>query len=203
MNIYHYHPTSGDYLGTGAADESPLEPGVYLIPAHATENPPPEYDQTTQSCRFFDGDWIVDVIPDPGTEPDPPVKSLDDKKTELCLSIDRSADAARLKIAGDPLRAIEYQLAEQEAAAYRAAGYTGAVGGAVQSWADAKGWTTQAAADDILAVAAAWNQALYALRDIRLKGKEAVRAAADEAAATIAADAAIAQIQAVLTGMGL
>lgn len=137
------------------------------------------------------------------TQPVPTPVTLVDIAAKLCVQIDRDSDAARLRIAGDPLRAIEYQLAEQEAAAYRAAGYSGAVGGAVQSWADAKGWTAQAAADDILVVAAAWNQALYALRDIRLKGKEAVKAATDESAATTAADAAISQIQAVLTGMGL
>lgn len=203
MDIYHYDPDTGDFIGIGTADESPMEPGVYLVPAHATRVLPPEYDKTTHICRFVEGAWQVCEIPAAPVEPDPPVKSLDDIKEELCLKIDGEADSARLRIAGDPLRAIEYQLAEQEASAYRTAGYTGTVGGTVQSWADAKGWTAQAAADDILAVAAAWNQALYALRDIRLKSKEMVRAASDESAATTDADTAIAQIQAVLTGMGL
>jgi len=133
----------------------------------------------------------------------PPPPSLDQIKADLCARIDREADAARLKIAGDPLRVVEYQQAETEAAAYKAAGYTGTVPPSVQSWAEAKGWTAQQAADDILTVAAGWRQALYVLRDIRLKGKEAIRAGADEAAANAAADAASGQIKAVLSAVGV
>lgn len=116
---------------------------------------------------------------------------------ELCAKIDAEADAARLKIAGDPLRVVEYQRAEAEATAYAAAGYTGTVPRTVEDWAEAKGWTAQEATDDILRASAAWNAALYAFRGIRLKGKEAVKAAVESARQT-AADAAIAQIAAVL-----
>lgn len=116
---------------------------------------------------------------------------------ELCAKIDAEADAARLKIAGDSLRVAEYQRAEAEAKAFAAAGYTGTVPRTVDDWAEAKGWTAQDAADDILRASAAWNDALYAFRGIRLKGKEAVKAAA-EPNRQAAADAAIAQIDAVL-----
>jgi len=129
-------------------------------------------------------------------------KPITEIKDDLCTRIDSEADAARLKIAGDPLRVVEYQQAETEAAAYKAAGYTGTVPPSVQSWDEAKGWTAQQAADDILTVAAGWRQALYALRDIRLKGKETIRAGADEAAANTAADAASGQIAAVLVAIG-
>lgn len=116
---------------------------------------------------------------------------------EFCARIDAEADAARLKIAGDPLRVIEYQRAEAEAKAYAAAGYTGPVPRSVSDWAEAKGWTAQEATDDILRASAAWNDALYAFRGIRLKGKEAVKAVA-ESDRQAAADAAIAQIHVVL-----
>ena len=38
--IYHYNPNTHIYEGFTEAIESPLEPGVYLCPAHATFNPP-------------------------------------------------------------------------------------------------------------------------------------------------------------------
>lgn len=41
-NVYAYHPESGEYLGTVPAQESPREPGVWLIPAWATEKKPPK-----------------------------------------------------------------------------------------------------------------------------------------------------------------
>lgn len=133
----------------------------------------------------------------------PPPPTLDQIKAALCARIDAEADAARLKIAGDPLRVVEYERAATEAAEFKAAGYTGTVPPTVLSWAEAKALTAQAAADDILTVSALWNQALYALRDIRLKGKESTKATTTEAAANMAADAASDQIAAVLAALGL
>lgn len=39
--IYNYHPEYKNYVGFGEAFESPLEPGIYIVPAHATKIPPP------------------------------------------------------------------------------------------------------------------------------------------------------------------
>lgn len=41
-NIYNWHPITKEFVGTSKADESPLEPGVYLVPAYATQTPIPE-----------------------------------------------------------------------------------------------------------------------------------------------------------------
>ena len=114
---------------------------------------------------------------------------------ELLLSIDNAADSARQRIVGDAVRVVEYQVAEADATAYKAAGYTGSVPASVGVWAQAKGWTAQQAADDILAAAASWRQALIGLRQARLMGKEAVRQAADIDAAVTAAAQAVGQIK--------
>ena len=61
MKIYNYHPEYKYYAGESIADESPLEPGVYLIPSCATIIEPPNYDLGT--IPIFRGDgW--DVIED-------------------------------------------------------------------------------------------------------------------------------------------
>ena len=131
-----------------------------------------------------------------------PEPSLGERRILLCESIDRAADAARLAVAGDPLRAAEYQVAEAEAKAYQAAGYAGDCPPSVRSWAEAKNWTGKQAADNIIAEAAAWNGALYAIRDARLKAKEGVRSALTADAAAALAQAAIDGINAKVANLG-
>lgn len=97
------------------------------------------------------------------------------KKDSVLEKIDAIADAARTKVVGDPIRVKEYEVSQQEAQAYKDAGYAGTVPQSVKSWAEAKEWTAQQAADDILAASARWYAALYGIRDARLKAKENIR----------------------------
>lgn len=128
--------------------------------------------------------------------------SLGQIRAALLGTIDAAADAARLAVAGDPLRAAEYQIAEAEAKTYQAAGYSGECPPSVKSWAEAKKWTSKQAADNILAEAAAWNGALYWIRDTRLKAKEAVRNALTAEAAAAIANAAVDGINATVANLG-
>jgi hypothetical protein len=128
--------------------------------------------------------------------------SLGQIRAALLGRIDAAADAARLAVAGDPLRAAEYQIAETEAKAYQAGGYSGDCPPSVKSWAEAKNWTAKQAADNILAEAAAWSAALYAIRDARLKAKEGVRNALTADAAAAVAQAAIDGINAKVANLG-
>lgn len=132
----------------------------------------------------------------------PPPLSLGQIRNQLLGRIDRSADAARLTVAGDPLRAAEYQIAEAEAKAYQAGGYAGECPPSVKSWAEAKNWTSKQAADNIVAEASAWNGALYWIRDKRLKAKEGVRNAMTAEDATAIANAAIDGINAKVANLG-
>lgn len=116
--------------------------------------------------------------------------------------IDEAADSARVAVVGNSLRVVEYQLAEQEAQAFQAAGFEGEVPATVQAWVDAAGLSPQEAAENILAEAAAWKGALYTIRAARLKGKQQALKATSHDEAEAIADAAISAINASVVGVG-
>lgn len=123
----------------------------------------------------------------------------------LCYQIDTAADAARRAVAGDPLRAVEYDRAAMEAKAFAEAGYPAdAVPRTVAAWT-ISGRTAQQAADNILLESAAYTEALYQIREARLGAKELVRQAMAagnvDQAQDIAAET-IAAIESSIAGIG-
>ena len=122
----------------------------------------------------------------------------------LCDAIDRAADLARRAVAGDPLRAVEYDRARHAAEQFAAAGYQGEVPAMVAAWA-INGRTPQQAADSILAEAAAYTHALELLRTTRLAAKEQIRtlmAANQVEQAQQLTEQTIAAIEAAVAGIG-
>lgn len=101
-------------------------------------------------------------------------------KATFILQIDTDADALIRAVIGE--RASQYEGAEREALAYKAAGYTGTVPPKVQAWATAKNQTATWAADSQIATAAAWRTAEDALYAKRLLLKENASNAVDAAA---------------------
>ena len=79
MNVYNYAKETGVYISTEPAVESPLEPGVYLVPANATTTPVP-LAPAGQQAIWKDGAWTVTLIPplqpDEPATPVPPVAPL-------------------------------------------------------------------------------------------------------------------------------
>lgn len=134
-------------------------------------------------------------------DPPPHIPSAD----ELCQAIDTAADGARARVAGDPLRAVEYDRARIEAQAFADAGYPAdAVPRTVAAWA-INGRTAQQAADSILAEAAAYTEALYVIRETRLAAKEQIRslmATGEVEQAQQLAEQTIAAIEAAVAGVG-
>ena len=59
-------------------------------------------------------------------------------KEEMIQIIDSEVDTVRTIVVGDPVRAFEYQWAEQEALTFKNGGYTGAVPSSISAWAQAK-----------------------------------------------------------------
>ncbi|MFV9655908.1 phage tail protein [Pseudomonas sp. NY15366] len=133
-------------------------------------------------------------------DPPAPVLTAD----QLCQRIDTAADRARRAVAGDPLRAVEYDRARLQAEQFAAADYQGEVPAMVAAWA-INGRTPQQAADSILAEAAAYTNALELLRTTRLAAKEQVRAlmAANQVEqAQQLTEQTIAAIEAAVAGIG-
>lgn len=124
---------------------------------------------------------------------------------ELCAQIDAAADKARAAVAGDPLRAVEYQRSVDQAQAFKDAGYPAdAVPPMVAAWAIG-GRTAQQAADSILGEAVAYNGALVWIRTTRLAAKEQIKALfADDqqAAAEALTTETVNAIRAAVAGVG-
>ena len=108
-------------------------------------------------------------------------RNLADVVAGAAAAVDQHADVARASVVGDAVRVKEYERAQAQAEAFRAAGFAGAVPSCVACWAAAKEWTPQSAAEDILAAAARWYGALDGIRALRLQAKEDIRRAADNA----------------------
>lgn len=111
--------------------------------------------------------------------------------------IEQAADQARAAVLGDPLRAVEYQLAEAEAKSYMQAGFDGEVPPTVLALVDAASIEPKAAAEQILAESLAWRNAVCQIRAARLKGRQAMLAASSHEEAEERADAAISAIRAI------
>lgn len=56
MEIWNYNPYNGEFICKSLADESPLEPGEFLIPAYATTIPAPE-PQEGKAIVFVNNKW--------------------------------------------------------------------------------------------------------------------------------------------------
>lgn len=80
MKIFNYAPNTGLLFGESSADESPLEPGVWLIPANATTTQPP-LAQAGKTIHFVNSVWVYQDIPTPESEPTPFVPTYKEKRS--------------------------------------------------------------------------------------------------------------------------
>jgi hypothetical protein len=109
--------------------------------------------------------WLAEGnTPDPADAPSAAsIKAANIKK------VDADVDAIYAQAVGN--RSLEYTTAEEQAQAYKDAGYTGTVPAFVASWVTASGLTAMAAADNILSQAVAWRGAVSVIRAQRLMAK--------------------------------
>lgn len=96
--IYNYDPSTGHYLGDGLADESPLESGVWLVPAHATTVPPPN-GVPSADLRWDGGAWRDD-----GASVERPTSYRIAKDAIWRRATDAEAEAMEGALAAQPIR---------------------------------------------------------------------------------------------------
>ena len=159
-------------------------PELGLFPV--TPVPVPAYDafvsQVTEATPVFqNGQWTQVWKITPLT---PEVAETTKTKAiaGLTLRIDTDANQIYSDVMGT--RATEYIEAENQAQAYKDAGYTGDAGEMVTAWATAMNQTAQWSADDILLKSAQWRQAQSVIRTQRLIHKQQAKAATTHSALT-------------------
>lgn len=96
MQIYNYDALTGEYIGETTADESPLEPGIFLIPANATTTAPPN-TQAGKTINFQNGAWVFIDIPVLEPEPEPQTKPEVKPKSLVDAIIEDQAELTKLK----------------------------------------------------------------------------------------------------------
>ena len=142
----------------------------------------PAFDPKTDKCfrdgnEFVGGKWCYKWTIVALTEEEI-IANLHSLKVLSLAKINNDDNKIYADVVGN--KTTEYLDAAAEAKAFKDAGYPTGVDndyGLVKSWADAKQWTMQQAADDILAQEAAWKGAAKLIRDYRLKAKESVKRA--------------------------
>ena len=73
--IVYQTDQNGYYLHETIADESPLEPGVWLIPGGCVEEKPPKLSDR-QKARWSGSQWDIETEPEPEPEPEPTPEEL-------------------------------------------------------------------------------------------------------------------------------
>lgn len=62
MNAYSFHPATGVFIGVAFAQESPLEPGIFLLPAGTTLVEPPQVSEGKQAVWLGDSWEVQDIL---------------------------------------------------------------------------------------------------------------------------------------------
>lgn len=64
--LYHYDETTGRFVATSQAEESPLEPGVYHCPRCATFDPVPAFEPVTEYAAYQPAYWPTGIAKEEG-----------------------------------------------------------------------------------------------------------------------------------------
>lgn len=74
--------SDGYFIGEAIADESPLEPGVYHIPAGAIDRSPPASVEAGKRYRTWGNGWRGEAVPAPEVPPEVPQMTAAEKRRQ-------------------------------------------------------------------------------------------------------------------------
>ena len=121
MKTVYQLDQNGTYIGETVAHESPLEPGIYLIPGGCIETAPPETKEN--QVAVWHGVWTLVDVPEPEKPKEPTAEELAAQKVAarkaeiLGLLNDIDRKSIRPMRAGETVRLAEL---EKQAATLRA-----------------------------------------------------------------------------------
>lgn len=69
---------SGYFIGLASAQESPLEPGVFLLPGGSIDTAPPAIPEGQRAK--WNGAWVLENLPQPEPEPAAPELTYAEKR---------------------------------------------------------------------------------------------------------------------------
>jgi hypothetical protein len=168
--IVYQTNAAGVFVGAAEADESPLEPGVYLLPAGCIEVKPPA--TAGNDYAVWNGvEWQVKTPPIPDRVIPP---TLPDLKVTLSAQVDDVISAIYSRFTRFTS---EYELREAAARAFKAANYAGTPDPWVTSFATPAGLTPAQATDLIISQADTLRTALATLGALRMRKYEIASAA--------------------------
>lgn len=89
---------AGYFVGITTADESPLEQGVFLLPAGTVDTTPPIVPEGKRAK--WDGEWVIENVPSPPAPPTPEQQPLTPEQIEESITENRRY---AYQIESDPL----------------------------------------------------------------------------------------------------
>lgn len=106
MYVFHYHPQTMAYVGNSPVDFCQLQPGTVLVPAWATQVPPPGGWDSRIELPFYVPEkdaWEVRRLP---PEPAEPAPSTDTEIRDHMQQLKRTLEA-HLRAASEIMEQLE------------------------------------------------------------------------------------------------
>jgi hypothetical protein len=100
LTVYLFDSITKEYAGIWNCQESPLEPGEYIVPTDSTTIENPTFDSKTQTCTWDNIQWVVADIPTP--TPIPPEPPTADENKATAAGLLQQTDWTQIPSVSDP-----------------------------------------------------------------------------------------------------